>query len=290
MTILYDKTGASFQLDHKIKNIFYVRPMIQVVQRSINYSGDDFFEDETLEPSDYLIARDANELFTEPPVKIVDIEIKDKIKKSQALILSLKQQTFEAQAAKQKMERELNHAQKKLEKWKSEHRVICDLGNLLDGKVLYPLSVKKNPYHKGRDIPYIPKMVNARYLSVISGDFEKGQKWVCAKNATDTYGNPFQFFETEEDRLNAIALEFEEACEAFKKAPLFDSPQHTTLTKLSYCTLQAWVKAHPSLSIPADIESMRSKHEFNVKQQKREHLISQLQELDDPVRDDQGDH
>lgn len=278
--MLYDKTGAAFELDHEINGVSYVRPMIKVVMQSTSYGGDDFHEEQDFEPADFLVARSTSELFDTPPVEIVDAEIKAKREELQALISDAKRQEREAQSAKRKAELELTQAKSQLEKWLTEHKVMTDLGKLLDGQVLYPLSVSENHYHKARDIPRIPKMSGAKYLALHSGNFEKGQKWVCKRYGDDSYGSPFRFFDTEEERAAVIASEFEATCGAFRKKPKFDQPSYTTTTTLSYATLQEWVKTHPALAIPADIEAMKAEHDAELARKKRDALAAQLADLD----------
>jgi hypothetical protein len=281
MTRIYDKAGAAFELDHEIDGVSYVRPLIKVFMQSTTYSGDDFHEDEGFEPADFLVARNTSELYDAPPVEIVDAEIKAKREELQALISDAKRQGREAQSAKRKAELELDRAKSQLEKWFTEHSVMMDLGKLLDGQVLYPLSVSENHYHKARDIPRIPKMSGAKYLAIHSGDFEKGQKWVCKSYAADSYGSPFRFFNTEEERAAAIADKFTAALDAFRKSPAFSKDGTTHSTRLDYGTLTRWVETHPALQIPDDIEAMKVEHDADVARQKREQLAAQLAELDD---------
>lgn len=251
--MLYDKTGAAFVLDHEIDGTSYVRPMVKVVMQSTTYSGDDFHESEGFEPADYLVARNTSELFAAPPVAQVD----QKVAKLQAeiarLIADHKKTCREIAAAERAATNALDAAKRQLSAWMTEHKVMMDLGKLLNGNVLYPLSVSGNHYHKARDIPKIPDMRGAKYLSMHSGNFEKGQKWVCNQYGHDHYGSPFMFFDTEEERAAVIASEFATTCDCFRANPSFGDPSYTTTTRLSYTTLQEWVKTHPALSIPDDI-------------------------------------
>ena len=278
--MLYDKTGAAFTLDHQVDEILYVRPMVKVIMQSTSYNGDDYHETEEFEPADFLVARNASELFDAPPVEIIDAEIKDKREKLQSLISETKRQERDAKDAKRKLELELARAKTQLEKWMSDHQVMIDLGKLLDGKILYPLSMRKNSYNDGREVPQIPKMSGAKYLTIHSGDFEKGQKWSCKKYAQDSYGSPFRFFDTEEERSAAIADEFAITCDVFRKNPTFSMEGETYSTRLDYGTLRRWTKTHPALKIPADIEAMKVEHDAEAARKKREHLAAQLAELD----------
>lgn len=283
MTTLYDKTGAAFALDHEIDGVSYVRPMVKVVMQSTDYMGDDFHETEGFEPADFLVARNSSELFDTPPVEVVDAEIASKREELQALISQAKRQERETQSAKRKAELELTRAKSQLEKWMSEHKVMIDLGKLLDGQVLYPLSVCKSHYTDGREVPQIPKMSNAKYIALHSGNFEQGRKWVCKNYSTDSYGSPFRFFDTEEERSAAIAQEFADTCDAFRKKPTFSTEGETYSTRLDYGTLKRWIKTHPALEIPADIEAMKVEHDAEMARKKREQLVAQLAELDDPT-------
>lgn len=278
--MLYDKTGAAFELDHEADGIAYVRPMLRYVVQATTYRGDEFHEEEEFEPADYLVARNRRDLFDAPPVDMVDAEIKAKREELRTIISEAKRQEKAALDAKRKAEREQERAERDLAKWMENHKVMNDLGKLLDGQVLYPLSVSENHYHKARDIPRIPEMRNAKYLSLHSGDFEKGQKWVCKPYGRDHYGNPFMFFDTEEERAAVIASEFATTCEHFRAKPSFGDPSYTTTTRLSYTTLQEWVKAHPSLEIPEDIEAMKVEHDAAVAKAKRDKLAAELAEMD----------
>jgi hypothetical protein len=280
MKMKYDKTGAAFELDHEIDGVSYVRPMIKVVMQSTSYSGDDFREEEDLEPADFLVARNTSELFDAPPVAVVDAEIKAKREELQSIIAEAKRQEKEAHVSERKAKGELAQAKSQLEKWMSEHKVMIDLGKLLDGQVLYPLSVQKSHYHNGRDVPFIPKMSNAKYIALHSGDFEKGQKWSCKKYGEDGYGKAFCFFDTEEERAAAIADEFSATLDAFRKSPAFSTEGAIYTTRLDYGTLTRWVETHPALQIPADIEAMKSEHDAEMARKKREKLAAELAALE----------
>lgn len=276
----YDKTGAAFELDHEIDGVSYVRPMVKVAMYSTAYGGDDFHEEDGFEPADFLVARNTSELFDAPPVELVDAEIKAKREELQSLISDAKRQEREAKEAKRKAEFELAQAKAQLEKWFSEHRVMMDLGKLLDGQVLYPLSVSGGTYHSGREVPHIPKMPGAKYIALHSGDFEKGQKWVCKRYGEDSYGKPFCFFDTEEERAAAIANEFAATLDAFRRNPVFSTEGATYSSRLDYGTLTRWRKQHPALEIPADIEAMKAEHDADMARKKREQLAAQLAELE----------
>lgn len=280
MTMLYDKTGAAFALDHEVDGVSYVRPMVKVVMYQTDYRGDDYHEEEGFEPADFLVALNTSELFEAPPVAVVDAEIAAKREELHALVSDAKRQEREAKEAKRKAEFELAQAKSQLEKWMTEHKVMIDLGKLLDGQVLYPLSVRDGTYHSGREVPQIPKMSGAKYIALHSGDFEKGQKWVCKKYGEDGYGKSFCFFDTEEERDAAIADEFAATLDAFRKNPTFSKDGATYSTRLDYGTLTRWIKEHPTLEIPADIEAMKAEHDAEVARKKREQLAAQLAELE----------
>lgn len=278
--MLYDKTGAAFAPDHEIDGVSYVRPMVKVFMYQTDYRGDDYREEEGFEPADFLVARNTSELFEAPPVAVVDAEVAAKREELQALVSDAKRQEQEAKEAKRQAEFELAQAKSQLKKWMSEHQVMIDLGKLLDGQILYPLSVRDGTYHSGREVPQIPKMSNAKYIALHSGDFEKGQKWVCKQYGADSYGNPFRFFDTEEERAAAIADEFAATLDAFRKNPTFSTEGATYSTRLDYGALTRWVKEHPTLEIPADIEAMKAEHDADMARKKREQLAAQLAELE----------
>lgn len=278
--MIYDKTGAAFSLDHKIGGVSYVRPMVRIVTQSMTCSGDDFHEEEGFEPADFLVARNTRELFDAPPVALVDQDIAERQKALDQLIAQHQKSLRETSAAERAATNNLDAAKRQLAAWMTEHKVMVDLGKLLNGQVLYPLSVSGNHYHKARNIPKIPDMRGGKYLSIHSGDFEKGQKWVCQKYGSDDYGRPFMFFDTEEERAAVIASEFATTCDCFRKNPSFGDPSYTTTTRLSYTTLQSWVKTHPALSIPDDIEAMKADYDTSVAKAKREKLAAELAAMD----------
>lgn len=278
MSILYDKAGGAFSLDHEYDGTAYMRPMVKVVMQS-SY-GDDFHETEELEPAEYLVAMARSELFDAPPVAVIDEELAAKRAELDALKADAQKVVRGITSARSAAERELQTAQRQLDSWMKTHRVMMDLGKLLDGQVLYPLSVRKNPYHHSREIPRIPTMRNAKYLAIDSGDFEKGQKWVCRQYGSDNYGCPFRFFDTEEERAAEIRAEFDEACEAFRAKPNFETTGHTTLTTLHYGTLMEWVERHPALAIPDDIEAMKTAADADLIEKRRVKLAAELAALD----------
>lgn len=277
---LYDKTGAAFMVDHEHDGFVYVRPMMTVVMQSTNYSGDDFHEEETTEPARFILEKSRDELFESPPVIAINADIATRKSELDALKAEAKNAVREINGERSRAEQKLREAQRQLDEWMKTHRVMMELGKLLDGQVLYPLSVKENSYHHSREIPRIPDMRNAGYLTVTSGDFEKGQKWVCKRYSSDSYGSPFRFYDTEEERAAVIHAEFVEACEAFRKAPNFDTTSYTTGTTLHYGTLVAWVRTHPSLAIPDDINAMKAAHDADLVEQRKAKLAAELAEME----------
>lgn len=275
MKTLYDKTGAAFSLDHEHDGTVYVRPMVTVVMQSTSYHGDDFHEEETTEPASYLVAKDRDELFDAPPRVELDADIVAK-KAELAQIKAEASKVLDGlRSEKQKAEWELSSAKRQLEEWMKTHKVMIDLGKLLDGQVLYPLSVKENHYHRAREIPRIPGMRNAAYLALTSGNFEDGKKWVCKKYASDSFGLDFEFFDTEEERAAVILSEFEATCAHFRQKPDFTVDIYTT-TNLHYGTLLEWVKNHPALSIPEDIKAMKAAHDAELVEQRKAKLAAEL--------------
>lgn len=279
--ILWDKTGAAFRLDHEHDGIAYVRPMVKVIVQTLTDWDDERHEEEVgLEPADYLVAKDRSSLFAEPPVVAINSDIAAQKAELDALKSEAKKAVREINSERSAAERELQAAKRQLGEWMEGHRVMIDLGKLLDGQILYPLSVKENPYHHSREIPRIPEMRNAKHLAIHSGDFEKGQKWVCGQYGYDNYGAPFQFFDTEEERAAVINAEFDEACQSFRKAPNFDTTRHTAGTSLHYGALTQWVEAHPSLTIPSDIEALKAGHDADLVEKRRAQLAAELAEIE----------
>lgn len=276
---LYDKTGAAFSLDHEIDGIAYVRPLVKVIVQSVDW-GEGPIADEDYEPAAYLVAVGRSSLFDAPPVAAINEDVAAKKAELDALVSANKKAVRDIDSERSSAERELQAAKRQLAEWMKSHRVMIDLGKLLDGQVLYPLSVKENNYHRGRDIPRIPDMRNAGYLTVTSGDFEKGQKWVCKPFSSDHYGSPFRFYDTEAERTAVIQSEFTEACQSFRKAPNFETATWTTGTTLHYGTLVEWVNTHPSLSIPADIVAMKAKHDADMVEKRKAALAAELSKLE----------
>ena len=271
---LYDKTGAAFSFDHEHDGKLYVRPLVKVVMQS-DY-GDDLHESEDFEPAGYLVARMDGDLFYAPPVEAVDAELAAKRAELDALKAESKKVISDLNSQRLAAERELSASKAQLERWMETHRVMMDLGKLLDGQVLYPLSVRENSYYRARDIPRIPEMHSSAYLAIHSGNFEKGQKWVCKKYSEDSYRTPFQFFDTEEQRAAAIRSEFDEACQSFREKPNFDTTSYTASTTLHYGTLLEWVKVHPALSIPEDIKAMKTANDAELVERRKATLAAEL--------------
>lgn len=271
---LYDKTGAAFVFDHEYNGMAYVRPMVKIITQ-YGY-GDDIQEDEDVEPAAYLIEMDRAALFDAPPVVVLDEEIRAKTEELASLKADAKKAISELKSERSKAEYQLADAKRQLDEWMKIHRVMMDLGKLLDGQVLYPLGVSNNHYHSGRDIPRIPGMRHAAYLALTSGNFEDGKKWVCKQYASDSYGSPFEFFDTEEERAAVIRSEFEITCGKFRERPNFDTTSYSTTTTLHYGTLLEWVKTHPALSIPEDIKAMKADHEVELFKARKEKLAAEL--------------
>ncbi len=277
MAQLYDKTGGVFVLDHEHEGTAYVRPMVKVFTQ-YGY-GDDVHEDESVEPAAYLVAMDRAALFDAPPEAVVDADIAAKQSELNAMKAEAEKAVRDLKTAKAMAERELSSATRQLEYWMQKHRVMMDLGKLLDGQVLYPLSISKNHYHHGPSVPHIPSMRRASYLTLTSGNFEEGKKWACKQYASDNYGSEFQFFDTEEERLAVIRSEFGVACDRFRKNPNFETASYTTGTTLHYGTLLEWVSTHPALQIPDDIKAMKAAHDAALVEQRKAKLAAELAAL-----------
>lgn len=272
--LLYDKTGAAFTLDHEHNGTAYVRPMVKVFTQ-YGY-GDDLQEDEGTEPAAYLVEMDRASLFSAPPVCVLNEEIVAKTKELAALRAEAGNVIRQFRSDKAAAEWQLADAKRQLDQWMQSHRVMVDLGKLLDGAVLYPLSVSENHYHHARDIPRIPSMRHASYLTLTSGNYEDGKKWVAKGYASDSYGSPFVFFDTEEERAAVIKSEFEITCGKFRERPNFDTTSHTSTTTLHYGTLLKWVETHPALSIPDDIKAMKAAHDAALVEAKKARLAAEL--------------
>lgn len=271
---LYDKTGAAFSFDHEHNGTLYVRPLVKVVMQS-NYHGDDFHDEEEFEPAGYIVAKEETDLFYAPPVEAVQAEVSAKQAELQALKTEAQKAIGEINSQRSKVKQELAESKHQLEQWMKTHKIMSDLGKLLDGKVLYPLTVSENSYHRGRNIPTIPSMSNAAYLSVTSGNFETGKQWSCKRYADDSYRQSFQFFDTEEERSAVIRAEFDATCELFRQNPDFKVDIYTT-TNLHYGTLLEWVKTHPMLSIPDDIKAMKAANDAELVERRKATLAAEL--------------
>lgn len=273
MKTLYDKTGAAFSLDHEIDGTAYVRPMVKVFFRS-GY-GDELHEEEDIEPAKYLVAVERSSLFDAPPIVALDADIKAKTEELAAIKAETKKLIKDLKSQRSAAEYELASAKRQLDEWMKTHKGMIDLGKLLDGKVLYPLSVEKNRYHDARSIPRIIKMKDIGGLRVEGGDFEKGKEWRAKYYLSDHYGAEFQFFDTEEERAAVIQSEFEATCAHFRQKPNFTVDIYTT-TNLHYGTLLEWVKAHPALSIPQDIQAMKAANDAELVERRKAKLLAEL--------------
>lgn len=269
---LYDKTGAAFKFDHEHDGKLYVRPLVKVVFQA-NY-GDDYHEEEGFEPAGYIVAKAEDELFYAPPVEALNADIKAKTDELAALKAEAKKAVSDINSEKIAAERELQTAKRQLEQWMETHRSMFVLGKLLDGQVMYPLTVKGDRWHRDNEVPHIPAMQNSKYISLTSGDFEKGQKWVARRHSEDSYGSPFTFFETEEERAAAIQSQFETALQKFRNKPNFSTDSYSSA--LIYGTLVQWVRAHPSLKIPDDIEAMKAANDAGIVEQRKAKLAAEL--------------
>ncbi|NTJ67569.1 hypothetical protein G6M50_06295 [Agrobacterium rhizogenes] len=277
MGILYDKTGAAFSLDHEIDGTAYVRPMVKVFTQ-YGY-GDDIHEDEDVEPAKYLVAVERSSLFDAPPIVALNADIKAKIDELAALKAEGQKAINDLKAERSAAEYKLADAKRQLEQWMQTHKGMIDLGKLLDGKILYPLSVEENRYHGGRNIPRIPKMKDIGGLRVDGGDFEKGKEWRYKPYLSDHYNCSFQFFDTEEERAAVILSEFEATCAKFRERPNFSVDIYTT-TNLHYGTLLEWVKTHPDLSIPDDIKAMKAANDAELVERRKATLAAELAKIE----------
>lgn len=273
MTTLYDKTGAAFSFDHEHDGTAYVRPMVKMVFQS-GY-GEDVHEEEDYEPAGYLVAMDRSSLFDAPPIVVLDADIKAKTDELAALKADAKKAINEIKSERSAAEYKLADAKRQLDQWMQTHKGMIDLGKLLDGKILYPLSVEENHYHGAMNIPRIPKMNDIRGLRVEGGDFEKGKEWRAKIYLSDHYGSSFQFFDTEEERSAVILSEFEATCKKFRENPNFTVDIYTT-TNLHYGTLLEWVKTHPALIIPEDIKVMKAANDAELVERRKATLAAEL--------------
>lgn len=272
--ILYDETGAAFSFDHEHDGTAYVRPLVKVFLQS-GY-GEDIHQEEDFEPARYLVALDRASLSDAPPIAVVDEKLAANRAELEALKAECKAIMRHLSAERSAAEYKLQDAKRQLDQWMKTHRVMVDLGKLLDGQKLYPLGISENHYHHARDIPRIPSMRHASYLTLTSGDFEEGKKWACKQYGSDSYGSPFVFFDTEEERSAVIQSEFEATCAKFRERPDFDTTSYTTTTTLHYGTLLKWVKTHPALSIPADIVAMKAANDADLVEKRKAKLAAEL--------------
>lgn len=273
MATLYDKTGAAFSLDHEIDGTAYVRPMVKVFTQS-GY-GDELHEEEDVEPARYLVAVERSSLFDKPPIVEINADIKAKTAELVALKAAAQKLIKELKAEKAAAEYKLADAKRQLDQWMQTHKGMIDLGKLLDGKVLYPLSVDENHYHRAREIPRIPKMGDIRGLRVEGGNFVEGKEWRAKTYMSDHYNISFQFFDTEEERAAVILSEFEATCAKFRQNPNFTVDIYTS-TNLHYGTLMEWVTTHPALSIPEDIKAMKAANDAEIIEQRKAKLAAEL--------------
>lgn len=278
MEMLYDKTGAAFRFDHEHAGTAYVRPMVKVTTQ-YGY-GDDLHEDEGVEPAAYLVEMDRSALFETPPIVALNSDIKAKTEELEALKSEAKRAISDLKSERSRVEYQLADAKRQLDQWMQTHKGMIDLGKLLDGKILYPLSVEENRYHGGRNIPHIPKMKDIRGLRVECGDFEKGKEWRVQRYLSDHYHTAFQFFDTEEERDDVIRAEFDITCAKFRERPNFDTTTHTSSTTLHFGTLLEWVKEHPYLGIPDDIKDMKAANDASLVEQRKAKLAAELDAIE----------
>lgn len=269
--MLFDKTGASFELDHEHDGTAFVRPMVKVVDEYGDHVGEDV--------ADYLVARPRGELFDAPPMTALSADIAEKAAELKALNNEVELEKRKAREELRRANAELESAKRQLYEWMGKHKVMIDLGKLIDGKTLYPLTVSLSPYHRGPEIPRIPEMRGVGYLELRGGDWETGKSWVCKQYATDSYGSPFQFFDTEEERAAVIAAEFEKACQAFRKSPDFSDGGRVHSTCLDFGRLTRWVEMHPALSIPDDIITMKAADDARKTEERKAKLAAELAEI-----------
>ncbi|WP_320196258.1 hypothetical protein RMR10_004470 [Agrobacterium rosae] len=273
---LYDKTGAAFKLDHEHNGTLYVRPLVKVVMQT-NY-GDDFHEEEDFEPAAYIVAKAEDELFYAPPVEALNADIKAKTEEIEAIKSAAKKAIQDLNTQKFAAESGLRNAKRQLEDWMQTHKGMIDLGKLLDGKILFPLSVEESRYHGAWNVPSIPKMNEIHGLRVEGGDFEKGREWRTKRYLSDHYHTSFQFFDTEEERAAVISSAFEDTCKQFRLRPDFSMQNYSST--LSYGLLLKWVETHPALSIPDDIKEMKAANEAALVEQRKAALAAELASME----------
>lgn len=274
MKQLYDKNGNVYHLDHEHGGKLYVRPLIKV-RYSYGY-GQEPMEEEEWETSDHITAIDRSELFDAPPLAILDEEVSAKKAELASIAKEIVTSKRKADSDLSALVRELQYAKRQLDQWTKENQVMIDIGKLLNGHVLYPLSISGNTYHHSRDIPYIPNNSDISYLMLEYGNFEKGQKWSYKRSGFDSYRKPFRFFDTKEERDAAISAEFDIACDDFRKKPNFDTTSYTTDIRLHFGTLLRWVEEHIFLNIPEDIKSMKAAHDVELVEKRKAVLAAEL--------------
>ena len=273
MKKLYDKSGGVFRVRHAVDDIVFANPAIILVDEE---TGDEVGEDW----AEYLVERKRSELFDEPPTKLVNAEISEKLEQLRSLTAEICREKSAAENDLRKARSELESAKRELSGWMRKHKVMIDLGKLLDGKTLYPLTVRENSYHRGTDIPVIPSMMNASYLRLEGGNWETGKSWSCKDHSSDNYGASFQFFDSEEDRATVIRTQFSAACDLFRKKPDWEAASWTASTRMNWATMNEWVKRHPSLSIPDDILAMKADNDAAKVAAKKAALAAELSALD----------
>jgi hypothetical protein len=271
-TRLYDKTGAAFVMDHEHDGMAYVRPLVKVFSQ-YGY-GDDVHEEEDFEPAGYLVAMDRSFLFEAPPIVALNEDIKAKTDELAALKAEAKKVINELKSQRSAAEYELADAKRQLDQWMQTHKGMIDLGKLLDGKVMFPLSVQEDCYRSAWNIPHIPKMKDISGLRVEGGDFERGKEWRVKRYLSDGYHTSFQFFDTEEERSAVILSQFKTTCDAFRKRPDFGERSYSS--DLDYGTLCKWVEAHPALSIPDDIKAMKVANDAELVERRKAALAAEL--------------
>lgn len=273
MSNLYDKSGGVFRVRYAVDDIVFANPAIILVDEE---TGDAVGEDW----AEYLVERKRSELFDKPPTELVEAEISEKLKQLQALTVETFREKTAAENDLRKARAELDSAKRELSEWMRKHKIMMDLGKLLDGKTLYPLTVNENSYHRGPNIPVIPSMANARYLRLGGGNWETGNSWSCEAYGSDNYGQSFQFFDTEDERTAVISAQFSAACDLFRKKPDWTAETWTASTRMNWATLNAWINRHPHLSIPDDILQMKAANDAAQIAAKKAALAAELSAID----------
>jgi RNA polymerase sigma-70 factor (ECF subfamily) len=129
---LYDKKGVAYSLDHEHNGTAYVRPLVKTIIHAPNYHGDDFSEEEDFEPADYLVAMCRAELFDAPPVAAINEDVVAKRAELDALKSEAAKATRDINSDRLAAEQALRSAQRQLDEWMKKHRVMTDLGKLLE--------------------------------------------------------------------------------------------------------------------------------------------------------------